>query len=114
MNENELMSALFEKVKEHLDEEKVFIENPQRIREIDNALSIAEELFSHCKVKINDDPLQMGALILSIEGFDMVVRGEREIKLFSEMISNADNFEVYPSNGNVKFAAVFQAALTRI
>lgn len=114
-SEDIFMAEILDGLDEYLKKEKVFVQNPERVREINKALNIAKNLFSHCEVKIKDDPLQMGSLILSIEGFDMVVRGQREIDLFAEMVEHADNFEVYPiSNGNIRFAAVFQNALKRI
>lgn len=111
MNENELMAKVFDAAGQYLAKEKVFVQNPDRIREIDAAVAIAKELFARCTVTINDDPMQLGTMYVHIEGFDMVVRGKREIEMFCDMIAKADNFELYPKNGNVVFSAAFQNAL---
>ena len=113
MDEKEFMS-LMEGLSDYLEREKVFIKNPVRFAEVERATEIAEELFADSKVSIIDDPLQMGALILKIEGFDIVVRGEREIKLFTELIENADNFEIYAVDDNIAFSILFNDALIRL
>lgn len=106
-----LMGAL----KKHLKEDKVFIKNPARLADIERATEIAREIFKEMKVFIKDDPIQMGALILCIEGMDIVVRGEREIKLFQELVSKANNFEIYPvGDENVRFSILFNNALMRM
>ena len=116
--EDKELDAILEAFSAHLKREKVFVQNPVRIREINRALEIANELFPDHKTEINDDPLQTGALILSIECTDvdesMVLNDEREIDLFNEMVSAANNFELYKHNGNIRFAAVFHGALKLI
>ena len=114
MNDTEFL-ALMDKLKAHLEEDKVFIKNPERFAEVERATEIAAELFSDSDIEVADDPLQMGALIVRINGFDIIVRGTREIELFQELISMANNFEIYATeNKNVMFALVFNNALTRI
>lgn len=113
MDEKEFTSLMNE-LEEYLQREKVFIKNPARFAEIEQATEIAEELFTESKVSIKDDPIQMGALILRIEGFDIVVRGKREIELFQKLIENADNFEIYAVDGDVRFAILFNDALIRL
>lgn len=95
--------------------EKVFIKNPVRLSEVEEAFQIASQLFSDSSIEVADDPLQMGALILRIEGYDIVVRGQDEIALFSALIEKADNFEIYPvGDEKIKFSLVFSGALIRL
>ena len=106
---------LAEKLQKHLEREKVFVKNPARFAEVEHAFLIAQKLFSASEVTIADDPLQMGALILRIEGYDIIIRGQEEIALFSELISKADNFEIYAlGDEKIKFALVFSGALNRL
>lgn len=108
---NELMAELTD----YLEREKIFIKNPARMIDVQRATEIALELFADAKVTVADDPLQTGALIVRIEAFDVTVRGEREINLFREMISKADNFELYPvGDERLNFAILFGNALKRI
>lgn len=114
MNDQEFMT-LARELKEYFDAQKVFIQDPIRFAEVERATEIAREIFNDMKVAIEDDPLQMGALILCITGFDITVRGTREIKLFQELIDKADNFEIYPvGDEKVKFAILFNHVLARI
>ena len=117
MNNQEL-DAIIETFSKHLTREKVFLQDPKRIREINHALEIANKLFPDHKPEIQDDPLQTGALILVIECTDvdesMVLNDEKEIDMFNEMVSAANNFELYKHNGNIRFAAVFNGALKLI
>ena len=113
--EDKEIDAILEAFSAHMKREKVFVQDPVRMSEVNRALEIANELFPDHKTEINDDPLQTGALILSIECTDidesMVLNDEREIELFNEMVSTANNFEFYKDNGNIRFAAVFHGAL---
>lgn len=103
------------KLREYLESEKVFIKNPIRVREMNRALEIINELFPDSQKEIKDDPLQMGAVILTVDGGDIVIRGERELALFSELTSLIDNFEIYPtSRDNIHFAAVMQEVYLNI
>lgn len=114
MNDKEFMDLMSD-LQEYLAREKVFIQNPVRYAEIQHATEIAKELLKDYDISIKDDPLQMGALILCIEGYDIMVQGEREIKLFTELISKANNFEIYPiGDERIKFSILFANALTRI
>ena len=107
--------GLMAELSQYIESEKVFIKNPVRFAEIDTAFQIASQLFSDSSIEIADDPLQMGALILRIECYDIVVRGQDEIALFSALIANADNFEIYPtSDDKIRFALVFSGALIRL
>ena len=99
----------------YLEREKTFAINPLRMEEFERGVSIARELFPDSKIEIKDDPLQMGAKIMCVDDTDILMRGEREINLFCEMISLSDNFEIYPvSENTIRFSAVFQNALTNI
>lgn len=114
MNDEQFMELMGD-LKNYLEAEKVFIQNPVRYTVVKRATEIAKELFKEYDISIKDDPLQMGALILCITGFDIIVRGEREINLFTELISQADNFEIYPiGDEKIKFSILFSNVLTRI
>lgn len=114
MNDKEFMDLMSD-LQEYLAREKAFIQNPVRYAEVQHATEIAKELFKDYNIAIKDDPIQMGALILCIEGFDIMVQGEREIKLFTELISKASNFEIYPiGDERIKFSIVFADVLARI
>lgn len=114
MNDKEL-ELLAEKLQNYLEREKMFIKNPARFAEVERAFIIAQKIFSDSEVTIADDPIQMGALILRIEGYDITIRGQEEIDLFSELISKANNFEIYPTTDDkIRFSLVFSGALTRL
>lgn len=102
----------------HLTREKIFVNDPERVSEVARALEIANELFPDHTTEIKDDPLQTGALILCIDCTEvdtsMVLNDKREIALFNEMTSLANNFEFYQHNGNIRLAAVFYGALKLI
>lgn len=111
MNDNEFMQFA-NVITQYLEEQKVFIPNLKRITEVDTATEIAKKLFPEAKITIEDDPLQLGALILCIEDFDLTVR---ETELFDSLVGKADNFEIYSvGNENVKIAILFNNAMTRI
>lgn len=112
---DEQMQVVFTKLKEYLDKEKVFIENPFKMQDVRKAAEILHQLFPDVEIKIENDPLQMGALILSFDYFDMIVRGAQELELFAEFTTLVDNFEVYSiGREKVHVAAVIQQALIRI
>lgn len=99
----------------YLAKEKKFTVNPKRKEEFEKAIEFACTLFPDSHIYTKDDPIQMGAMILCVEDYNIDVVGVREMKLFHEMTALADNFEFYAlPNGNVKFAAVFQNVLKRI
>lgn len=111
MNDKELITFA-EHLQKYLETEKVFIKNAARFAEVEEAFNLAQQLFSDSDVTIADDPLQMGALILRIEGYDVVVR---DIALFQKLIAKASNFEIYPiGDEKMKFSLVFSGALTRM
>lgn len=113
MDDKEFFS-LAQELNDYLEREKIFIKNPTRFSEVQRATEIATQLFSNANVTIEDDPLQMGALVVRIEGFDIIVRGKREISLFIKLIAKADNFEIYPTtDGKIRFAILFNSALIR-
>ena len=101
---------------DYLKEEKTFIQNPSRIADVQRAYELAKELFPEAEeISVIDDPLQTGALTISIRDYEMFVRGSRDIALFNELIKNADNFEFIPyGEGEVKFSLLFTDALIRI
>ena len=113
MDEKEF-TGLMNELSKYLKKEKVFIKNPVRFAEFERATEIAEELFKDSNISIEDDPIQMGALILRIEGFDIIVRGEREIELFTELVSKADNFEIYAIDDGIRFSILFNDALIKV
>ena len=102
-------------LEQYLAEEKVFVKNPARMQEFQHATEIANALFQDAQISIEDDPIQMGALILRIDCFDITVRGTSEINLFSELISKADNFEIYATGDErIHIAILFNNALIRV
>lgn len=114
MNDAEFQGIL-NQLGQYLATDKNFIVNPVREPEFKRAVALANELFPNTNVYIKDDPLQMGAMILRMEAFDINISTEREIILFTELINLADNFEVYAiENGNIRLAIVFQDVLVRI
>ena len=114
MDDKEFASLMGD-LQQYLEAPKAFALNPDRFTDVKVAFAVAKKLFAHMNVSINDDPLQMGALILRIEGFDVTVRGKEEIELFTELIAKADNFEIYPvGDESIRFAIVFNGVLTRI
>ena len=114
MNDSEFL-RLMNALAEYLEREKIFIKNPARFADVEAATEIATELFADAKISVKDDPIQMGALIICIEAFDIVIRGEREIRLFKQLIDKADNFEIYPvGKDSLRFSMVFNGALKRI
>ena len=114
----EELDIILDAIGKHLKREKIFVQNPARVKEVARSLEIAKILFPEHKTEIEDDPLQTGALILCIECTDVddsiLVRGTREIELFNEMTAAMDNFEIYEIDGHIRFAAVFNGALKLI
>ena len=106
---------ILNKIGEHLSKENRFINNPMRQTEIKNAFLQARQLFPDATITLQDDPLEMGALILNIENDDITLRGVKEIKDFYDIIAVVDNFEIYAlPNSRICFAAVFNDALINI
>ena len=96
----------------YLRETKVFMKNPKRIADVEQAMEMAYRLFPEAKITIADDPLQTGTMFLCIEDFDLAVR---ETKDFERHINKADNFEIYSvGKENVKISIAFNNALIRI
>lgn len=112
---DEQFYTLLAKIGEYLHTEKQFVDNPFRQREVQNAIHKANELFPDAKIELRSDPLQLGALILHMEMFDINVSGETEINLFKDIIADADNFEIYSMGEDlICLAAVFQNAFIKI
>lgn len=108
MNEKEF----FEQLRKHLAKPKQFVQNPARISTINKAITLAKSLFPDAEMELQDDPLEMGALILQIDTMDINISGSREMKNFLDFIALTDNFEIYAlNNGDIRFAAVFTNAL---
>ena len=113
---DEQFYEILAKLKKHLESEKVFIQNPFRAREMVRAVEIMHELFPEDEVEIKDDPLQTGAMIISVEMPYMVIRGERELALFNELTGLINNFEVTSEmkKESVQFSVVIQEVNVRI
>ena len=79
----------------HLDAKKNYKINKERFNMMQNMFNIAKHLFADMDITLEDDPLQLGRMSLCIKGYDITVCGEADIKLFAELIFNADNFEIY-------------------
>lgn len=111
MNENEF-TEFTDLLTNYLETQKVFVQNPQRMAEVNAATETACRLFPEAEITIEDDPLQMGAVILSIKDYHLIVR---ETTDFIALICAADNFEVYETNQEkIELAILFNNALTRI
>ena len=111
MNEEDF-NNFAELLTKYLETQKVFVQNPQRMEEVNAATETACRLFSEAQITIEDDPLQMGAVILRIEDFDIVVR---ETKSFCNIIDKADNFDIYPiGDEKIRVDILFSNALIRI
>lgn len=111
MNKDEF-AEMIDDLSKYLSKPKAFIQDPLRMADVMHAMEIAKHLFPEAKITIEDDPIQMGALILCIEDFDLVVR---EIELFKDMIDKADNFEIFKfGEENVKIAILFNGVLRRV
>lgn len=114
MNDEQFQKFLSE-LQNYLKQPKVFVTDIDRAREFYNAVDLAKQLFPNAKIEIKDDPLQTGSMSLHMESVDIIVRGEREINLFANLIALADNFEIYPINSEeICFAAVFRGVNKRI
>lgn len=112
---DEQFMSLMRGLGEYIDSKKVFVKNPARLNDVEQAAQIAKQLFQDYEITIEDDPIQMGALCLCINGFDITIRGKEEIRLFQKLIAKADNFEIYPvGDERIKFAIMFNGALTRV
>lgn len=108
MNEKQFLDTMTE----YLESQKVFIQNPQRMKDVSSAYELAQRLFPDSKIELKDDPIQMGAIFLCVEDFDISVR---ETEIFSKLISKADNFEIYATGDeNVRISIMFSNALIRI
>lgn len=102
-------------LRSYLEEKKVFVKNPARFAEVERATEIAAELFDSAEISVTDDVLQLGSLVIHIDAYDITIRGKRELNLFSELVSKADNFEIYPvGDEKLKFALMFNNALIRL
>ena len=112
---DEQFMQLMKELGEYIDTKKVFIKNPARFNDVYQAAEIAKQLFQDYDISIEDDPLQMGALCLCINGFDITIKGRDAVQLFQKLIAKADNFEIYPvGNERVKFAIMFNGVLKRV
>ena len=112
MTEDEFFSWIIDTTNKHLDKDKVFINNLPRYAEVKKAYNNAKKLYPDAKISLKGDMLQMGAMSIVIEFFDVVASGSEEIEVFKEMISNADAFEIYPvGDEKVNFAITFNKVM---
>ena len=86
MNELNFEQFLTE-LQTYLKQPKVFITNLSRAREFYTAVDLAKQVFPGVVIEIREDPLQTGAMIIHAEMPDIVMRGAREIKSFSAMVT---------------------------
>ena len=96
---------------EYLNSQKMFVQNPKRIAEINAATEMACRLFPKADINLVDDPLQMGAIILTIEDCFITVR---EVKKFIELIGKANNFDILSNGEDIKLSILFDDALIKI
>lgn len=99
----------------YLEMPKAFMQNPERIKDVVAATETTKALFPDATIYIKNDPLQLGALILCIEDYDITVRGVTEMEAFNSITANASNFEIYSKgNDRVQMSVLFDHALIRI
>lgn len=111
MNDEEFMS-LMEQLDAYMSTPKMFITNPVRMTDVTNAINIAKQLFPEANIHLAEDPINMGALIIRIDDFDLAVQ---DTEAFYRMTCKADNFEVYSiDNEEVRLSVLFNGALERI
>lgn len=91
----------FDLVQKYLDAKKTCTLNKERFVIIQDMFNIACKLFPRTNISLEDDPLELGRIILCIEGYDLDVSGEENIKLFTDLISDAENFEIYSDEEEV-------------
>ncbi len=97
---------------QYLEKEKVFVADTKRIAEVNAAAELAREMFPDANITIEEDPLQMGGLFLCIDDFDIVVR---ETERFAELISKANNFEIYPkADEKLQLNIAFAKAMIKV
>ena len=114
MNNAEFMEILKE-LGAYLKEEKQFEVVQERKKEFEEALLTAKTLFPDASIEVHDDPLEMGALILSVEDYSIDVSGIEGMELFWQLIQKADNFEIVAIEPeNVRLALVFQGFFRRV
>lgn len=114
MNNAEFMEILKE-LGAYLKEEKQFEVVQKRKKEFEEALLTAQTLFPDAGIEVHDDPLEMGALILSVENYNIEVSSSEGMELFSRLTQKADNFEIVAIEPeNVRLAIVFQGVLKRV
>ena len=105
------MNDFIDALNEYLSTQKAFIQNPKRIAEVNAATEMAYKLFPKAKISLEDDPLQMGAIILTIEDCFITVR---EVKKFVELIGKANNFDIISNEEDIKLSILFDNALIKI
>lgn len=101
-------------VEEYLAKEKIFIPNPERFIQVTEAKKAAERLFKNFSIEVTNDPLQTGALVITIKGDYIECSSEREIKDFTVLIKNCNNFEIVPTSEGFQFNLMYYGALKRL
>ena len=115
LNNTEFMN-LMKEVEGYLEASKdcLFAENPARMADIQEAVSIASSLFSDAQLSFSDDPLYLGSMALRIDFYDMIVSGKDEIERFNKLISKADNFEIGAiGNEKTRMSIMFNGVLIK-
>lgn len=88
--------ATMNQIRRYLDAPKEFVPNAKRLQDVMRAVNVAGEVFNDgIEITIKPDPLQTGALILRIKGYDI---GVDEVDAFIEIIDRCDNFEISSSD----------------
>jgi hypothetical protein len=103
-------------LQEYLGAEKTATINDERFVMLEKMFVIAQDLFGDANITLEDDALQMGRMALCIKGFGLTVCGEDDIRLFAELIFNADNFEIYASEDdevelNIMYNDIFNVTI---
>lgn len=105
------MNDFIEVLTEYLNSKKIFVPNPKRIEEVNAATEMAFKLFPKANINLMDDPLQMGAIILTIEDCLITVR---EVNKFVELIGKSNNFDILTNGEDIKLSILFDNALIKI
>lgn len=103
-------------LKQYMDADKNYIPNIARLNDVSEAIKLALDLYPEHKIEIAKDPLQMGSLFIDITGTEISAIGEREIELFNQLVSKANNFETVPMGNeelrlSICFAGAFEVTL---
>ena len=97
------------KLTAHLKERGESEVAPERRLEFERTLEAVRDYMPSAQIEVRDDPLQLGALIVKIEGYGFEVNGLEGVRIFSRLVETAGNFEIYPVDADrIGLAIVLQ------